>query len=249
MDKKQLWLSLKRYHFDNLVPPHLWNRIQEAFGGVGASTQAFAGKLCRKLGWTHAYALQAIGEYKKFVYLAVVSDFNVTPSKIIDQVWHEHLLFNKAYREFCNEVIHYTLDHNPELVQTGDGLAIFNKQYLETLDLYKKEFGTDPPGHIWNVTKFNGNPTLVSEFESKKKKGTDNDPGNNSSGDYTPLFAFFPSSDQVGVTGDFPEFSGFEGGNTGGAGAEGGWDSGSTDSGSSSASSCSSSCGGGGGGD
>lgn len=244
MDKQQLWRSLRTYHFDNLVPPHLWSRIQEAFGGENASTQAFADKISRKLGWTNGYALQAIAEYKKFVYLAVVSDFNVTPSKIIDQVWHEHLLFNKAYREFCSEVINYTLDHNPELVQTGEGVAIFNKQYFDTIDLYKREFGTDPPAHIWNLTKFAGKSLRTDEDESKKKKN----PGGGfagSSADDIPLFLLFASPDQQGASGDFPEFGGFGDGSTGGAGADGNWDSGSNDSGSCSANSCSSSCGGG----
>ena len=27
--------------------------------------------------------------------------FGVTPSKVIDQVWHEHILFSRAYRDFC----------------------------------------------------------------------------------------------------------------------------------------------------
>jgi len=244
MNKKNLWLNLKAYRFDNLVPFHLWEKVHEVFGGLDASTNAFAGKISRKFAWTQAYALEAITEYKKFIYLAVVSDFNVTPSKVIDQVWHEHLLFNKAYREFCNEVINYTLDHNPELVQTEEGLANFNTQYLDTLDLYKKEFGTDPPPPIWSITKFTENTMVISEYQLKKKKR--NELSNSSYAGDTPLFLYFTSFDNENLAEDFPEFSGFGGGNSGGAGADGSWESSSTDTGSCSASSCSSSCGGGG---
>jgi hypothetical protein len=100
MNKKDLWLRLKAYHFNHLVPPHLWIKVRAAFGGEEASTKAFADKIARKLDWKHLFTLRAIREYKKFIYLGAVSDFVVTPSKIIDQVWHEHLLFTKEYRDF-----------------------------------------------------------------------------------------------------------------------------------------------------
>ena len=45
MDKKQLWRNLKDYHFEELVPPALWDNIKERFGGENASTKAFAGKI------------------------------------------------------------------------------------------------------------------------------------------------------------------------------------------------------------
>jgi hypothetical protein len=73
-------------------------------------------KIARNLEWKHRFTLRAIRECKKFIYLGAVSDFVVTPSKIIDQVWHEHLLFTKAYRDFCTDVPGFSFDHNPELI-------------------------------------------------------------------------------------------------------------------------------------
>ena len=103
--KKELWIRLRDYHFDNLVPPHLTDRVAAVFGGVDAPTQAFASKLSRKHGWTARFARHAIREYKKFVYLGVTNTIKVTPSKVIDVVWHEHLLFSRPYREFCDDVL------------------------------------------------------------------------------------------------------------------------------------------------
>ena len=121
--KKDLWLRLKHYQFGHLVPPNFWQQVLEAFGGADAPSKAFANKLARKLGWSTGFALRAIAEYRKFVYLGMVSRFSVTPSKIIDQVWHEHQLFTQAYRSFCGEVLGRHFDHNPELIplanQTG----------------------------------------------------------------------------------------------------------------------------------
>ena len=113
-----------------------------------ASTKAFADKIAHKPEWKHRFALRAIREYKKFIYLGAVSDFVVTPSKIIDQVWHEHLLFTKAYREFCTDVLGFSFDHNPELIPMTDQTGTFNAQYLDTLELYKKEFFIHPRRYL-----------------------------------------------------------------------------------------------------
>lgn len=152
--KKELWLRLKRYRFDDLVPAHLTDRVRAAFGGGDPSTQAFASKVSRKLGWSRPFALAAIHEYKKFVYLGVVSETSVTPPKVIDQVWHEHLLFTRAYRDFCRDVLGRDFDHNPELVQSTDQTDVFQVQYAATLARYASEFGQRPPADIWGTPKF-----------------------------------------------------------------------------------------------
>jgi hypothetical protein len=77
MNKMELWLRLKNYHFEHIISPGLWDLIRENFGGPDASTKAFASKIARKHGWNKPFALRAILEYKKFVYLGLVSDFYV----------------------------------------------------------------------------------------------------------------------------------------------------------------------------
>jgi len=252
MNKKQLWLNLKAYHFDNLVSPNLWEQVKEKFGGTDASTRAFADKIARKSGWANRFSLQAISEYKKFVYLGVVSDFNATPSKVIDKVWHEHLLFSRAYREFCTTVIQYDFDHHPELVPITDQTGTFNAQYLDTIKLYKTEFGVDPPSAVWSVPKFDKKAVPVVGYESQKKRS------NVMYMEETPLCAYFDSSEISDQSNAFPEFNDFGGGSFGGAGASESWDftdsssgadSSSSVSSSDSGSSCSSGCSSSGGGD
>ena len=154
MDKKELWLKLKNYHFNHIVSPGMWDHITSRFGKADPSLRAFAGKIARKHGWKTEFALRALNEYKKFIYLGLVSDFLVTPSRIIDVVWHEHLLFSKAYRDFCNEVIEQPFDHYPELVPAEEQTGRFSAQYLDTVELYQAEFGLEPPADIWGDTKF-----------------------------------------------------------------------------------------------
>jgi len=235
MNKKELWLKIANYHFDHLVPTHLFDEIAAKFGGQNPSTKAFADKISRKLKWKKNFALKSISEYKKFIYLGVIADFSVTPSKIIDQVWHEHLLFSSGYRKFCNEIIQSDFDHNPELISMDIQTELFQSQYYHTIDLYKQEFGFEPPADIWDITKF------------KEKKDEITTPINrNSDSSYYEsdgLHTMFSSEENNG-------FDGFDGGSFGGGGASGEWnnndDDGSDDDSSDSSdadSSCSSSCG------
>lgn len=242
MTKKELWLRLHHYHFENLVPSGLWNQVQAKFGKVNPSTYAFAQKLATKQGWKNSPALQAVLEYKKFVYLGVVSDFIVTPSQVIDQVWHQHILFSKAYRSFCTEVIEYDFDHHPELLPNQTETEVYQSQYLDTLQLYHREFGTLPPESIWGKPKFSTHQIPVQKLSSKKKEliSTGSD-GGYTYQDPAALHTYFDSGAQ------HPSFEGFNGGEFSGAGAGGSWieSSDSSSDSSSSCSSCSSSCGGG----
>ena len=241
MNKKELWIQLNNYHFNHLVPPNLWHQIVDKFGKVDASTKAFADKIARKHNWKKQFSLRAIHEYKKFVYLGVISDFSVTPSKVIDIVWHEHLLFTKAYRDFCNEVIRYNFEHHPELIVLDEQTENFAVQYVKTLQLYRYEFGYDAPVDVWDLPKFTREQLrVVTQFYQQPKRKLEHaiiDTGYISV-DEAPLNSLFDSG----------EFNDFGGGEFGGGGAGGDFSDGSS-SDSSSCSSCSSGCSSCGGGD
>ena len=254
MQKKELWLRIRAYHFDNLVPPHLTDHVVALFGQHDASTYAFAAKLARKLGWTNSFAIRAIGEYKKFVFLGLTADFRVTPSKQVDQVWHEHLLFTKAYREFCDDVLRHDFDHHPELVPVDAQTEAFSAQYEATLRRYVAEFNVLPPRDIWGTPKF---PLEIRRRDPRAPRRVEY---SSVSGGDSPLYASFAGSDGS-YGGSFSEFGGGGGASGGGGGDSWGGDShghggGSDSSGSDSSSdsgggdsggsSCSSSCGGGG---
>jgi len=240
MSKKELWERIKEYKFNDLVPKSTLADIIELLGGKNAPVRAFANKIMKKHRLPRAFTFRAIEEYKKFVYLGVISDFIVTPSKYIDLIWHEHLLFSKAYREFCNDVINYQFDHQPELIATDGQTELFTQQYLETLDLYRKEFGMEPPENIWGTPKFD--KERIDAPIKKSKKKSDNSSG--VSGDYSidaPLYTNYYEGSLN------QEFSGFDGGDFGGGGAGGDWGDSSGDGGDGgSCSSCSGGCGGGG---
>ncbi len=251
-DRKALWLRLRGYQFDDVVPKHLSDHVRALFGHNDASTQAFASKIARKHRWTHRFAMRAVNEYRKYVYLGVTGDEMVTPSKVIDTVWHEHLLFTRAYREFCATVVQQDFDHHPELVPVDAQTAVFERQYEETLKRYYQEFHVMPPADIWGTTKFS-----PDRRSAPYALWTASDSG----GGDMPLYAMFDSSDGSSSHADMAEFSfggggGFSGGGGGsdwggddnsdsdsGSGDSSGGDSGGGDGG---GSGCSSGCGGGG---
>jgi uncharacterized membrane protein YgcG len=252
--KKALWIRLKQYRFENLVPPSLTDRVKGAFGSTDAFTRAFAAKVAKKHGWSNEFAFLAVREYKKFVFLGVTSHYEVTPSAIIDAVWHEHQLFTRGYREFCTNTLRRHFDHSPELIASNSQTEVFSAQYLKTLAYYEHEFGTVPPPEIWGKPKFN--PSSVAGLVKKPTKKRESDSGGAASSDSgIPIHLMFePDSTYAPV----PVFVSGKGGDFGGGGATSSWDSGpkseatetsatSSSTNCSSGSSCSSSsCGGGG---
>jgi hypothetical protein len=232
MTKKELWLRIKGYHFEHIVPPNLWEKINEKFGGTDASTKAFADKIARKNSCSKGYALKAVNEYKKFLYLAVISDFHVTPSQPIDKVWHEHILFTQAYGIFCEEIIEYNLNHHPELIPMEEQTERYHAQYLSTIELYIEEFGKLPPANIWDVTKYDKEKVMENVQKARQKKVSENlyYSKNSYSSDYA-LYTSFGNTDS-NYSDAFPEFGGFGDGDGSGGGASGDWGDSSDDGGS-----------------
>ncbi len=218
--KKDLWLRLRNYHFDQLVPPHLADHVQVVFGGPDALTHAFADKLARKLGWSVPFALRAIDEYKKFVYLGLVAEFPVTPPKVIDQVWHEHLLFSRGYRAFCTDVLRRDFDHHPELVPLEEQTAVFRSQYEATRELYRTEFNREPPAESWGIPKFAGRPEPVVARKPLRQR---DDGAATSTSDEAPLHTSFSGGGGGHGHTSMPEFGGGSSPGSGGGGGGGTW--------------------------
>lgn len=78
-----LWKSIQQFDFDH--PP---------------GEYSFSIRLASENQWTKDFTEKAILEYKKFMYLAAISDVMVSPSIIVDTVWHQHLIFTQSYQDF-----------------------------------------------------------------------------------------------------------------------------------------------------
>lgn len=125
----------------------LWNQVLAFDLDQPKSDYSFSIRLADENFWTEEFTHQAILEYKKFMYLAAISDQMVSPSEIIDKVWHEHLVFTKSYEAFC-QLLGKQIHHIPSTHQKGE-FQKFQEAKVHTNQLYQKEFG-EQPSAIWN---------------------------------------------------------------------------------------------------
>lgn len=125
----------------------LWKKIEEFDLDHPPSEYDFTLRLAHENYWTQNFTKQAVLEYKKFMYLAAVSDMMVSPSEILDTIWHQHLIFTKSYYEFCQilgkQVQHIPLTHNKE------DFKKFKIAKEHTAKLYETYFGRQPET-FWN---------------------------------------------------------------------------------------------------
>jgi hypothetical protein len=105
-----------------------------------------ASRLAAEQHWTPLYTERVLAEYRRFLLLAATSGQSVTPSKTVDEAWHEHLTLTRDYWDrLCSEVLQKPVHH--EVAEAGAGAD--SRAYLYTLDLYAATFGQTPPEDLW----------------------------------------------------------------------------------------------------
>lgn len=111
----------------------------------------FTRRLARDHGWTLEDARAALDAYRRFCFLAVVSPTPVTPSEIVDEVWHQHLIYSRDYWTiWCGEKLRAPLHHDPT-PGGPESQMIYRRQYAETLALHERFFGP-PNQELWPAT-------------------------------------------------------------------------------------------------
>lgn len=126
----------------------LWDRLRAFELDRPGDARSFSARLAHERSWTREFALRAIDEYRKFVYLMATAPFAVTPSKVVDEVWHLHLMHTRSYwHELCEGVVGRELHHDPSRGGAAER-AKFEHWYERTLTRYRESFG-EPPADIW----------------------------------------------------------------------------------------------------
>ena len=127
----------------------LWARLCDFDLDEPGASLDFSRRLARENGWTHPFAKRVVGEYKRFLFLALCAGHPVTPSDEVDQAWHLHLVYTRSYwDELCADVLRAPLHHGPTRGGAREG-AKFGQWYAQTRASYARFFGEFPPTDVW----------------------------------------------------------------------------------------------------
>ena len=89
----------------------------------------------------------AIEEYKRFLTLRLENPgIKIAPTKLMDEVWHFHILDTKKYSADCQKLFGKFLNHHPsygpfDSVEIQESLST---SFESMKTLYRGRFGSDP---------------------------------------------------------------------------------------------------------
>lgn len=139
-----MWWQRKK----SQTPQDLYERLLAFRLDKPGAPFPFSARLAKEQGWTQDFAELAIQEYKRFMYLSVVAVHPVTPSLVVDEVWHLHLIYTRSYwDEFCLGLLGKLVHHDPGSGESEEKTHFFD-QYARTLQSYRLHIG-EPPQEIW----------------------------------------------------------------------------------------------------
>jgi hypothetical protein len=93
--------------------------------------------------YSHGFAVGALHEAKRMLYLSASTGEVVSPSGLIDPAWHEMLMFTRFYQEF-SDFIGGFIHHDPT-----PGVPDGGRAYERTKELYRTHFRTIPDKQFW----------------------------------------------------------------------------------------------------
>lgn len=90
--------------------------------------------------WQEDDALRCVQLYKNFLYLQKKHlPQPLVPTREIDEVWHNHILYTQQYFRDCEQIFGHYLHHAP--ASPTEETAKLVDDYLRTKALYFAEFG------------------------------------------------------------------------------------------------------------
>jgi hypothetical protein len=120
----------------------IWQQVLAFDLDEPTAPYTFTMRLALEKKWTVTFTDNAILEYKKFMYLLAVSGESLSPSPIVDEVWHLHLTYSRSYDAFCailgKDVKHVPSNHSPT------DLLKLKRSVEKTKALYHLHFGPMP---------------------------------------------------------------------------------------------------------
>ncbi|HEY9584669.1 MAG TPA: hypothetical protein VJI33_03805 [Candidatus Paceibacterota bacterium] len=108
--------------------------------------------LAERKRWSVKRCLAVDQEYRRFIALHVIHPkAGISPSKLVDEMWHTHVLFTRDYAKFCETIAGKFIHHNPFL-KADQNRPEVKKVPHRTMMLYRRHFGKPDP-KIWPWAK------------------------------------------------------------------------------------------------
>lgn len=111
-------------------------------------------------------AEEAIFEYRRMLkVIQKFPDAPAVPSKLVDLVWHEHILDTQEYRRDSQRLFGRYMHHAPSFGDNEDEAVMEEKkemvaQQQEMLQLYAKLFGDEPRAQFWPQAQASASPQM-----------------------------------------------------------------------------------------
>lgn len=127
----------------------LWAALRDMRIEDPGAVRSFRQALSDENGWPISYAAAVDREYRRFLYLATIAGFELTPSVAVDKAWHLHLTYTRHYWDvLCRQILRRPLHHLPGSGSEADEER-HRGQYARTLAFYRSSFRQDPPQSVW----------------------------------------------------------------------------------------------------
>lgn len=126
------------------------------------SSRSLARRMWQK-GWSARFAINAVKEYYKFLELKValrdVDATRLSPSPLIDEIWHMHILNTKDYQVDMMALGTPFLHHSTDKAFDGELKA---QRRENTAIAYEARFSTTPPQRFWG-------DSAIATYQVKEK--------------------------------------------------------------------------------
>ena len=109
-------------------------------------------KLVQKFGKKRpAEVERLVHEYLIFMWLRKLNPTQpITPSKLVDEVWHQHILFTREYAQFCQYRFGEFLHHKPTVSDYSKRTHSDDlRNYAQVLIRYEYHTKLVPPKDFW----------------------------------------------------------------------------------------------------
>lgn len=126
-----------------MTDPHLWGRVRLAPLPATRDGREFHCALAHALDLPLSDAREIEREYRRFLYLAAIDDALRVPPPLVREAWQMHAQ-SPEYVPFCASVLGRQLPLDDTSRMLGASQA-----YLDTSEIYAREFGTRPPRAFW----------------------------------------------------------------------------------------------------